>query len=177
MLAMVLSLLRVVHFNVTEHPDALYRPADHPSPPRGHSTQVHHPRSRRHLRRLLLPPGRGHGRRAGAHRTAESLAEPACRRPCGLGTSRIPRPRHRPRRAPSRQDSQVLYRLLPQVLNASVAREGCTRATGGAPTRHGRHRGAARARRVAPSLRASSCLTIVSPPRRRRTMGRICPVH
>jgi len=61
----------------------LDRPADHRSVPRGHAPGICDARTATASTRLLLSPGRGHGRRAGAYRAAKSLAESLCGTPCG----------------------------------------------------------------------------------------------
>ena len=69
------------------------------------------PRPRRHLRRAIPTSRRGHRHRGGSHGPALPLAEPICRAPRGLGTARMPRPCHRPRRAPSPSYPESLLRV------------------------------------------------------------------
>ena len=68
---------------------------------------------------------------------------PYAETPRGIGPPRMPRPRHRPRRAAPVPDPEVLLRLLPSVANSSVPGQGRAGAATGPPAQHGQGRGAA----------------------------------
>jgi hypothetical protein len=90
--------------------------------------------------------------------TTSARWQSICRTTCGIHTARLPRPRHRSRRAAPAPSPKILLQLLPSVANPSVSGQGRAGATTCPPAHHGRDRRVARDRRLAPSLRTPCSL-------------------
>jgi hypothetical protein len=135
---------------------------------RGHRSPTTPPlpissRSRRDLRRRVPPARGGHGDPRSPHGCAEPVAESPRRTPDRIDQARLPRPRHRPKRAPPASRPDWLFRVLPPHPNPPFPHQGCIGSEAGRAAGAGQGRAHPRSRWPASSIHPASGIAAFRP--------------
>ena len=145
---------------------------DHRGLSERHRAEVAVAGSRLHLRGRVPAPCRRHGHHRGRLESVESLAESICGETDRIDTARVSGSRHRPQRTIFAARAHALSFLLSCVANTSVAGQRRTDITTD-PAHDGRFGNRVRGSWwIAPSIRATRCLTQAGCVARGRCLGK-----